>query len=51
MQAAPGAPAAASPGAANAIHQLIQMLATVFAPRAITERKAAINDPVEKASE
>jgi hypothetical protein len=50
MQAAPGAPATGTPGAAGAIQDLIRTLVAAFAPKQITGRKVAINDAVDKAS-
>lgn len=48
---APAGPAStATPGAAGAIQALIAALAQAFAPKAITQRKAAIDQQVEKGS-
>lgn len=44
----PGSPAA--PGAAGAIQALIAALAQAFAPKALTQRKAAVDGQVDKAS-
>lgn len=47
-QAAPPAPG--SPGAAGAIQALIAALAQAFAPKGLTQRRAAVNQAVEQQS-